>query len=298
MIVLLTGGTGYIGSHLAKRLIAEGWDVHFLSRQKNNRTPGKEFIERVTIHEYSGNPDELNHILKNVKPQIVIHLASLSPSVHTMADIKPMVESNILLGTHLVEAMVQNECYHLINTGTIMQHYEGKSYSPVSLYAATKQAYETLLQYYLETTPLKVIHLKLSNVYGKHDRRKRIFPLLKKAVHEQIPLKMSPGEQYIDLIYIDDVVEAFYIAALRFKQGIAQQQEEYTISSQHPIKLKDLVKLCEEVIGKRIPVQWGSIPYRPRETLVYHSYGKPIPNWHVKTNLYDGIKKTLSIDKD
>lgn len=298
MIALVTGGTGYIGSHLIKKLLNEGWEVHLLCRKQANVSMIQEVLSQVAVHELASSHLNLTQIIQKTKPDIVFHLASVSPSVHTLEEIPLMIESNITLGTQLVEAMVNNGCYHLINTGTILQHYEGKPYSPVSLYGATKQAFETILQFYIETTPLKAIHLKLANVYGMKDPRPRIFSLLKKALQEGTPLELTPGEQYIDLVYIDDVIDAFYLAALRFNRGMGAQQEEFLISSQSPIKLKDLVKIYEEITGQQVPVHWGAKPYRSREMMSYHPYGNLLPQWHIKTSLYEGIQKTLSIDCD
>ncbi|HBI04871.1 MAG TPA: NAD-dependent dehydratase [Paenibacillaceae bacterium] len=296
MIAFITGGTGFIGSHLIGKLLSEGWDVHLLCRKETNFSLVNNSTSQPTIHELTGKPEDLNRIVKKVKPDLVFHLASLSPSVHTLEDIPTLIESNITLGTQLVEAMVQNECYQLINTGTILQHYEGMPYSPASLYGATKQAFEAIIQYYIETTPLKAIHLKLANVYGKNDPRPRIFSLLKKAALEQITLEMTPGEQYIDLIYIDDVVEAFYVAALRFEKRMDRKQEKFLISSQTPIKLKELVRIYEEVAGHKVSICWGGKPYRSREMMAYQPYGIPLPQWKIKNSLYEGIKKTLSIE--
>lgn len=298
MIALVTGGTGYIGSYLIRKLLEEGWEVHLLCRTGANFAMIKDIIPQLTIHELTANPGNLNPIVKKIMPDTVFHLASLSPSVHTMEEIPSLIESNITLGTLLVEAMVSNGCFQLINTGTILQHYEGKPYSPVSLYGASKQAFQTILQYYIETTPLKVIHLKLSNVYGKNDPRPRLFSLFKKAILEQKSLEMTPGEQYIDLVYIDDVVDAFSIAALRFKRGMDAQQEEFLISSQTPIKLKNLVRIYEGITKLKVPVHWGGRPYRSREMMNNHSYGTPLPQWKIKTSLNEGIQKTLSIEVD
>ena len=69
------------------------------------------------------------------------------------------MSSNITFGTQLVEAMVANGCYQFVNTGTSWQHYENDEYNPVNLYAATKQAFEDILRYYVETSALRVITL-------------------------------------------------------------------------------------------------------------------------------------------
>ncbi len=188
-------------------------------------------------------------ILCKSKPVIVFHLASLFLVQHQSNEIESLIKSNILFGAQLVEAMVKKETYKLVNTGTSWQHYNNEDCGPVNLYSATKQAFEAILKFYAEATPLKAITLKLFDTYGPNDPRPKLFNLLKKVAEEQKPLAMSPGEQLIDIVYIDDVVDAFIIAAERLLNDKVEHYEDYAVSSGSPIKLRDLVKIYEEVIG-------------------------------------------------
>ena len=162
-----------------------------------------------------------------------------------------MIQSNILFGTQLIEAMTVNGVYSLINTGTSWQHFQNQPYNPVCLYAATKQAYETILAYYMEVSPLKVVTLKLFDTYGPNDPRRKLIPLLHEAAEKQHTLAMSPGEQLIDIVHIDDICNAFVVAADRIINNVIfSQWEEYAVSSGKPLLLKDIVKTYEAVTGK------------------------------------------------
>ena len=189
--------------------------------------------------------------------------------------------------------MVQNDVYCLINTGTFWQHFQNDDYNPVCLYAATKQAYEMILKYYLETTALKVITLKLYDTYGPNDPRKKLFALLETAAKEQQLLKMSPGEQLIDIVYIDDVVQAFILAAQRLQKQNKTNHEIYAVSSGNPISLKKLVAIYENVSGNKLDIQWGGRPYREREVMKPWDKGKWLPGWRPKYNLEQGIARIL-----
>lgn len=96
---------------------------------------------------------------------------------------------------------------------------------------------------------------------------------------------MSPGEQYIDLVYIDDVVDAYMLAFERVQGVQAKRWEEYVVSSKNPIQLRELVKLYEQVTGKKLMINWGGRPYRPREVMIPWDKGKLLPHWQVKVNL-------------
>lgn len=290
-IALVTGATGFVGSHLVRRLIKDLWNVHIIIRPQSNLKLIQDVLNKLTIYTFDGTTDCMFKITATSKPNIVFHLASLFIVEHQPKDLESLIRSNILFGIQLVEAMTKNKLYNLINTGTYWQHYNNEDYNPVNLYAATKQAFEVILRYYLETTPLKVITLKLFDTFGPNDPRPKLFNLLKKAAKEGSTLIMSPGEQLIDIVYIDDVIEAYIIAANRLLNNKVDKYEEYSVSSGNPIKLKDLVEIYQQVIGRRLSIKWGGRPYRSREVMVPWNRGKVLKEWKPKVSLVEGIKK-------
>jgi len=197
-------------------------------------------------------------IMDRVRPSVVFHLASLFLATHKSEDVEPLIQSNISFSTQLVEAMTANGVHNLVNTGTSWQHFENREYSPVCLYAATKQAFEQILVFYMTTTPLRVITLKLFDTYGPNDNRRKLFFHLRQAAKEKKILSMSPGHQYLDIVYIDDVVEAYLVAAQRLLRKKGKPMESFAISSGRPIKLKDLVTAYGQTLGIKIPIKWGA----------------------------------------
>lgn len=293
---IITGATGFVGSHVVQRLIADGWDMHLIIRSKTRLSLIQNILDYVKLHQHDGSTNGLINILESVKPQIVFHLASLFLAQHESEDIEPLLQSNMIFSTQLVEAMVTNGVYQLVNTGTSWQHFENVDYNPVCLYAATKQAFETILTFYTETTPLKVINLKLFDTYGPNDLRVKLFSLLQKVAREQKPLAMSPGEQLIDIVYIDDVVDAFVLAAERLHNNKVQEWEEYAVSSGNPIKLRELVETYSRIIGKPLPIEWGGRPYRTREVMVPWNKGILLPGWEPKISIEEGIRRMERIN--
>jgi nucleoside-diphosphate-sugar epimerase len=292
---LITGATGFVGGHLAQRLFAEGWDVHAIVRHNSDISPSWMKKPALTVHEHDGSARGMTAIVADAKPSVVFHLASLFLVQHQSRDLEPMVRSNILFGTQLLEAMVENNASALVNTGTSWQHYENKPYSPVNLYAATKQAFLDIVQFYTEATPMKAITLKLFDTYGPGDPRPKLFTLLRSVAQEQKELAMSPGEQVIDLVYIDDIVEAFLIAADRVMEVAAAKNESYALSSGNPIKLRELVNIYSSITGKNLPIKWGERPYRLREVMVPWNTGRILPGWRPMTGLKEGIKRMENI---
>lgn len=269
MRILISGITGFVGSHLARAFLERGHDVHGLIRQHSKRTQldALGISGGATLHVCDNSIGSMSGVVAEVAPDLVCHLASLFLSTHNKDQVDELINSNVLFGTKLLECMMEAGVCRLINTGTSWQHYENQDYSPVNLYAATKQAFEDIVQYYVEARDLKVITLKLFDTYGPHDNRTKLIHLLRQACVTKTVLKMSPGEQIVDMVPIDTVVSKYLKAAERLMQNKVESHEIYGVSSGRPQRLKDLVESLEREWKCKIPVEWGARPYRPREVM-------------------------------
>jgi nucleoside-diphosphate-sugar epimerase len=291
--VLLTGGNGYIGSNLVRRLLIEGFEVHVIVRPKSNLTLLKAELCSITVHRYDEAGNTLVEVMEKVKPEIVFHLGSLFLPDHSAGDVKALIDSNILFSTQLIDAMSVVGIGCLVNTGTSWQSFENEIYNPVNLYAATKQAFEDILRYYTEAKDLRVITLRLFDTYGANDPRPKLVNLLKQTFETGHVLEMSPGEQLIDLVYIEDVVECFIVAGRRLIQAKESLAEVYAVSSLAPISLRELVAVFSEVAGKPLNVNWGVKSYRSREVMLPWASGCTLPEWGPKTPLTKGLRRCL-----
>jgi nucleoside-diphosphate-sugar epimerase len=291
-VALVTGATGFVGSHLARHLVREGWQVHIVTRSDSKLIDAPEF-KQMTNHVHDGSTQGMVACVAQAKPDVVFHLASLFLLQHATKDVESLVQSNVLFGNQLLEAMKVNGVSRIVNTSTSWQHYNNEDYNPVCLYAATKQAFEAILEYYVQACDIKAITLKLFDTYGSDDRRPKLFNLLNKAAKTGEPLDMSAGEQLIDLVHINDVTEAYVIAAQRLLDGQVSQHERYAVSSGQPLPLKALVQLYSEVSGQAVAVNWGARPYRYREVMVPWTKGLLLPQWRKSINLIEGLKRAF-----
>ena len=174
--VLITGATGFVGSHLAESLVQKGYIVHTVVRPTSDvMFLEKLNPERVRIHIYNEN-HRFDAIFGEIpmveRPQVVFHLAAMMIGTPAYDDIAPLFQSNLIFGTELLEGMRLYGIEHLVNTGTFWQHYQNEGYNPVNLYAATKQAFEDLIAYYVQACEFKVINLHLFDNYGTNDKRR------------------------------------------------------------------------------------------------------------------------------
>ena len=115
-IALVTGATGFVGSHLVRRLIKEGWKTHIITRSSSSLTQIEDVADKIIVHQHDGTTSSMINIIKDAEPDVVFHLASLFLAQHTSEDVEKLVQSNLLFGTQLAEAMTLQGVTKLINT--------------------------------------------------------------------------------------------------------------------------------------------------------------------------------------
>jgi len=286
----ITGGTGYIGSSLAKRLLSDGWLVHMIIRPGSSLDLIGPSSREISTYLYDGTISSVINAIECAKPDVVFHLASLFLAQHSPGDVEKLIFSNLIFATQLLEAMTINKVELLINTGTSWQHYRNEAYCPVNLYSATKQAFEDVIKYYVELGSMRVVTLSLFDTYGPNDPRAKLIPLLWKAALGGGALEMSPGEQLIDLVYIDDVVSAFKMAAHLIDDPCIKM-EKFGVSSNNAKKLTEIVEIFEKAVSVHVPITWGARPYRTREVMKPWTNYAQLPNWRPVVVLNEGIIK-------
>jgi nucleoside-diphosphate-sugar epimerase len=280
---LVTGITGFIGSALAVRLLADGWAVDAIVRP-HSETESLPFAQRVRFHRVADGAS-LTPTLADARPDVVFHLASLYLAEHAPGQVEDLVRSNILFPALLAEAMTSTEAKCLINTGTAWQQFRSEAYNPVNLYAATKQAAEDLLHYFHDARSLSVVTLRLFDTYGKGDKRRKLMQILIDAAITGEALAMSPGEQVVDLTHVDDVVSGFVVAAERLMATDTALFETYLLSGER-LTVKGLADVVASGMGRAIRAQFGGRPYRQREVMMpVGDDGKALPGWTTRYDL-------------
>ncbi|WPX07797.1 NAD-dependent epimerase/dehydratase family protein [Anaerocellum danielii] len=294
--ILITGATGYIGSNLTKRLVDLGFDVHIIIRKRSKLDKLRDYLDRIQIFEYDYDLKKLTDYLKDNCFEVVFHLASFYVAEHLPEHIEQLIDSNIKFGTYILEAMRLSNTKKLINVGTSWQNYNNEIYNPVCLYAATKEAFEKILEYYVKVHDFTVITLILYDTYGPSDDRGKILSLLNRYSKTGANLLISPGEQLLNLTYIDDIIDGFIKAFEYIGNLQTSGHYKYTLSSSNFITLKELVNLFQKVSGRNINAIWGGREYRKREVFVPIKVYENLPGWQPKISLEEGIRLMLRLD--
>jgi nucleoside-diphosphate-sugar epimerase len=292
MKILVTGATGFIGQNLVKVLLDKNYEIHCIVRGNSDIS---NMTQKVTIFKYDENIDSLIEYFSQENFDGVIHLASLFLASHTQDDIANLISSNVKFGTELLEASKQSNTKWFINTGTFWQNYENKDNNPVNIYAATKEAFESIAKYYTQTSNLIFTTIKLNDTFGANDTRNKVFNLWNKIAKSGETLEMSAGEQIIDISYIDDVISAYDILITHLSSDSKEdfKNKEFVVTNNEKMSLKELSKVFEEATNTKLNIKWGVRPYREREVMIPYNNGQTIPNWNQKYTLKQAIQKTI-----
>lgn len=289
--MVITGATGFVGSNLTRYLLERKIEVYIIVRPTSDITFLEKNDDNLNIFTYDQDIKKLISFFSEIQPDSVFHLASNIVAEHKSNQIDSLIQSNITFGLHLLEAMKETGVKKLVNTGTFWQHYNNDDYNPVCLYAATKQAFESLIEYYVQANGFKVVTLKLFDTYGENDKRPKLINLLNKFADEQTELNMSPGEQVLNLVHVNDVCHAFYSAQELLHNNKDSYHLKYCVANSKTHTLKEVIEIFELVSNKKVNVIWGGRPYRKREVMKPWVNGEVLPNWEANISLEEGLKR-------
>lgn len=282
---LVTGASGFVGRHLAARLLREGWQVTLTTRA-TSRVPAA--LAAAAVLRVDDGGEALERGLAMAAPDVCFHLATRFVATHTADDVADLVAANVTFGTQVVQALSGADVA-FVNVGTVWQHHDGRAYGPTSLYAATKQAFADVLQYYAECTPLRAVTVELVDTYGPDDTRGKLLSHLVRAHRTGQVLPLSPGDQLVDLLHVDDVVDAL----LRAVPLASAQAPTFALTGEVST-VRSFVELVGEVLGSPVPVEWGARPHRPREMTTSWRHAPLLPGWSPRTRLRDGLEALLA----
>ncbi|OME87868.1 UDP-glucose 4-epimerase [Paenibacillus sp. FSL A5-0031] len=297
MKALVTGGAGFIGSHLTDMLIDSGAEVHII----DNLTTGsiKNVNPAATLHIEDINSDSSSQIIQTVKPDVVFHMAAQVDVQRSIAD--PAFDANVnIVGTvQLIHVCKQAGVGKIIFSSTSAVYGVSKKErasedalpSPISYYGLSKHASECYIRLFHELNGINYTILRYSNVYGPRQTAKGeggVIAIFMSNLHKGLPLFVhGSGNQNRDFIFVQDVVRA-NIAACR--QG---NQETINISTALPTSINNLVHRLNMIHGSAIDVAHG--PERPGDIMdscLDNLKAEQILAWRPKVSLIEGLTQT------
>jgi nucleoside-diphosphate-sugar epimerase len=293
---LVTGGSGFVGANLVRRLLADGYEVHLLVRGGHNRWRLDNVLDQVQLHEADlGDAHALGGWLAKVRADWIFHLAT-SGAYPQQKDVEQIVETNVAGTINLLEAALKVGFEAFVNTGSSSEYgfkdhapAENEWLEPNSAYAVTKAAATLYCSHIARSTGAHVLTLRLYSVYGPFEEPTRLMPqLLARSLNDTLPPLVGPDTAR-DYIYVDDVSDAFVAAASATKPA----GSVYNIGSGIQTPLRTVVDIVRRLRRMQTEPAWGSMPGRSWDTTTWVADNRKARaelGWQPRRRLEEGIE--------
>jgi nucleoside-diphosphate-sugar epimerase len=300
--ILITGGAGFIGANLARRLVAEGgFNVYIIEKKTTNLWRIKDVLSKVTlVYVDLKNRNSTIKAINIIKPNVVFHLASYGVYPVTQTDAKSMIDGNVLTTLHVVDSLKGLRSTLLINAGSCAEYQEKKSnisetdpVDPKTPYAITKLAAELLLQTMTQEYRVPVINLRLFTPYGYFEDNQRLIPHVILRALENKTAELSSPNYVRDFIFIEDLVDIFLQILYTNKKYYG---EIFNIASGKQHSIKEVVATVEKVLGKKIKTAYGKKVSHYQEPEFFQAdiaKAKGEFSWNPRHSFEAGITKTI-----
>lgn len=293
MNVIITGSTGFVGRHLVPKLIFEKYQILELTR--NLEVSNQLYGENTQKSLIDDDQNALVSTIEEFKPDVIIHLASFLTSLDDYGSLAKLLDSNISFFCRVLDATKNINLKLFVNTGTFAEYHSGDSnFDPAYLYAATKTASRSFLDYYSKVYAFKQTTVVPYTIYGGKDSQKKIIDIISDSITSKIPIDLSPGEQILDFIHIDDVTN-FYMMLIKNTKGLPAKSN-FPLGTGTGHTLKQVATIIEEVTSQKTNINWGGKQYRNSDVMYAVADSISINNfidWHPNILLKDGIEKYL-----
>jgi len=312
-VILLTGGAGFIGSHLAEKLIKEGYSVICLDNFSDFYTPKlkednvKELKESPNFTLVKGDildKDLLEKVFRENQISKIVHLAAIPGVRQSVKDPFAYIDVDIKGTVNLLEMAKTYQVSHFVfgSSSTVYGQdlkvpfsEDEKNLNPISPYGISKLAGEKFCQTYNQLYKIPITILRYFAVYGQRQRPELALHKFTRLAKQGKPIpRYGSGESARDYTYIDDIVEGT-MKAIKKKFNF----EIFNLGNSKPVKLKDLIatlakKLDRKLQIEKLPDQLGDVPI----TYADISKSKKLLDWEPKISLEEGIEKFLAWHKE
>ena len=304
--VLVTGGAGFIGSHVAELFLSKGYDVVIaddLSTGKAENIP-----QKAKFHELGVNSSEFGDVVRKGKFDAIVHLASQMDVRHSVAD--PINDATInILGTlNLMEALRKTETRSRVvftSTGGVLYgdfttppNVETFPKDPESPYAISKLSVEHYLAYYGRVHDQEAVAVRFGNVYGPrqdpHGEAGVVAIFCGRILSDKGLTIFGDGMQTRDYVYVGDVARSVWLAATKPLPPRGRlDARAFNIGTGKGTSVVEVAKLLQQAAGKSVPIEFA--PHRPgeqQESFVEVSKAREVLGWTPEVSLAEGLGKT------
>ncbi len=299
--VLVTGGTGFVGANLTRRLLRDGNEVHLLVRPKHQgwriesvradlRLPEAELHDAAAV----------SRVVQDVKPEWVFHLAA-NGAYSWQNNLDEIVRTNVHGTINLLTACLKQGVEAFVSAGSSSEYgfkdhppAESEREEPNSHYAVTKVSATHFCRFTAQKDGLHAPTLRLYSIYGPYEDPGRLIPtLISRGLKGELPPLVDPNVAR-DLVYVDDAVDAFLLAATKKTE---ERGAIYNVGTGVETTIREIVDVARREMDIAVEPSWGSMPNRVWDTTSWVSDNRKIREklgWKPRYTFTDGLKATIN----
>jgi len=258
---LVTGGKGFLGRKLTDALTSAGFEVFVADIAKSDK-PNEVLLDICNYY-------DVESLIKNVKPDIVFHLAANLNRDRNFKNHDEIIKVNYHGTVNLLKALQDTAYENFVFAGTSEVYgnnqapfSENMCPMPASPYSMSKYFAEVAIKTFSEIYNKNYTILRLFNFYGSNMPDSFFVSQLINSLKSNVPFKMTKGEQKRDFVHIDDVISAIMLVAEDTERA---KNEIFNVCSGKSITIKELALQCREIIKSDCTIEFGALNYRENE---------------------------------
>lgn len=290
----ITGATGFLGSHLARRLHQCGHKIVVLKRTRSNVSRIADFLPGLVSYDIDVQP--FDTVFEEQRITCILHCAT----DYGRKDVSraSIIDANLVLPLRLLEAAIQHGTPYFVNTDTVLD-------KRVSAYSLSKRQFREWLA--TLSTSIHGINIALEHFYGPgDDATKFVGEMIRRLLAGDARIALTPGEQQRDFVYIDDVVDAFTMILAHhvnplLPAGPSEPSRDalrcYEIGSGQPVSIREFMTTLRRLAGQdHVALDFGAIPYRENEVMYSQAMISPLMalGWKPRISLEEGLRRTVA----
>jgi CDP-paratose synthetase len=289
--VLLTGATGFLGSHLVKGLLRQDYQVIILKRSFSNTWRIDDVLSQLICFDI--DLCEINQPFEKVeKIDAVIHTATCYGRHND--SITDIFDANTVFPLKLLETAVYSNVNAFLNTDTF--YNKGIiPYKGLPNYSLSKYQFTQWGKQFASLDKIKFFDVRLEQIFGRNDDDlKFVTYIIKSFLSNLENLNLTAGEQQRDFIYVDDVVSAYLFLLDKLNQ-IPQKYAEYELGCGQSISLREFVETVHRLSNSQTKLSFGVLPYRDSEIMHSQANIEPLNQlgWFPQWKLNDALTETI-----
>ena len=296
--ILITGGFGFIGSHLVKRLLKANSEIYIITMPDTNKFRLFDKLDNIVTYEADiGDSLMIGPIIKKINPDYVFHLAGYGvDSAHT--DYERATTTNVLGSVNIFKSLFDTDCKKFINMGTCSEYgnsntSEDSPPAPVNIYGSTKAASTLILHQIAKENNISIATLRPFGVFGEGEEPHKIISYVILNLLKDNDVILTQCEQYRDYCYVENIIDAMLLACE--KSNITNEIFNVASGELHPLRY--YVDLIYKMIGSNRKLIYGGMPYRKTELWNPKADINKINSmleWEPKVPLEEGMSRTIT----